>query len=89
MVKALQDRGIKIVVDETYNLPLSDATGLVSKAKGRGAELLCCFSVFDDGAMIMRTAKSMRYNPKMIWNLVASKVPAHQPCSHHFPDTER
>jgi ABC-type branched-subunit amino acid transport system substrate-binding protein len=26
--------------------------------------------------MIMRTAKAMRYNPKIIWNTMASKVPA-------------
>ena len=76
MIKAVEERGIKVVVDETYNLPLSDATPLVSKAKERGAELLCCFSVFDDGAMIMRAAKALRYNPKIIWQLVASKVPA-------------
>ena len=75
-VKAAEERGIKVVVDETYNLPLSDATPLVSKAKGRGAELLCCLSVFDDGTMIMRTAKSMRYNPKIIWQLAGSKSPA-------------
>jgi hypothetical protein len=31
-------------VDEIYNLPLSDATPLISKAKGRNAELLLCFS---------------------------------------------
>ena len=76
MIKAAEERGIKVVVDETYNLPLSDATPLVSKAKGKGAEVLCCFSVFDDGAMIMRAAKALRYNPKIIWQLVASKVPA-------------
>ncbi len=75
-VKAAEERGIKVVVDETYNLPLSDATPLVSQAKGKNAELLCCVSVFDDGAMIMRTAKSMRYNPKIIWQLAASKSPA-------------
>jgi branched-chain amino acid transport system substrate-binding protein len=75
-IKAAEGRGIKVVVDETYNLPLSDATPLVSKAKGKGAELFCCISVFDDGTMIMRTAKSMRYNPKIIWQLAGSKSPA-------------
>lgn len=76
LVKSAEERGIKVVVDETYNLPLSDATPLVSKAKARGAEALCSISVFDDGVLIMRAAKSIRYNPKIIWELVASKVPA-------------
>ena len=76
LVKRAEERGIKVVVDEMYNLPLSDATGLVSKAKARGAEVLCCVSAFDDGIMITRTAKSIRYNPKMIWQLVATRVPA-------------
>jgi len=76
LVKRAEERGIKVVVDEMYNLPLSDATGLVSKAKARGAEILCCVSAFDDGIMITRTAKSIRYNPKMIWQLVATRVPA-------------
>jgi ABC-type branched-subunit amino acid transport system substrate-binding protein len=76
MIKAAEGRGIKVVVDETYNLPLTDATALVSKTKAKGAEVLCLLSVFDDGAMITRTAKAMRYTPKIIWNTMASKVPA-------------
>jgi branched-chain amino acid transport system substrate-binding protein len=76
LIKAAEERGIKIVVDETYNLPLSDATPLVAKAKGKDAEVLCCLSVFDDGVMIMRSAKAMRYHPKLIWQLMASRVPA-------------
>jgi len=75
-IKAAEGRGIKVVVDETYNLPLSDATPLVSKAKGAGAEILCGLTFFDDGVMIMRAAKSMRYNPKIIWHLAGPKSPA-------------
>ena len=76
MIKAMEERGIKVVVDETYNLPLSDATPLVSKAKGRGAEILCCLSFFDDAVMIMRAAKAMNYKPKLIMQQLASRVPA-------------
>lgn len=75
-IKAVEERGIKVVVNETYNLPLSDATPLVSKAKGRGAEILVCPSFFDDMVMIMRAAKAMRYNPKLIWTILASRIPA-------------
>jgi branched-chain amino acid transport system substrate-binding protein len=74
--KAAEQRGIKIVMDEIYNLPLSDATPLVSKAKMRGAELLACMSFFDDGIMIMRAAKAINYNPKLIFQMIASTIPA-------------
>jgi len=76
VIRTAEEHGIKAVVDEVYNLPLSDATPLVSKAKGKGAEILCCLSFFDDGVMIMRTAKAMNYNPKLIFQLLASTIPA-------------
>jgi len=76
IIKAMEDRGVKVVVNETYNLPLSDATPLVSKAKGKGADILCCLSVFDDGVMIMRAAKAMNYNPKLILQQTAALTPA-------------
>ena len=76
IIKAMEDRGVKVVVDETYNLPLSDATPLVNRAKGRGAEILCCLSFFDDAIMIMRAAKNINYNPKLIFQQLASIVPA-------------
>jgi len=76
LVKMANDRGIKVVVDETYNLPLSDASPLISKARGRGAELLCCMSMFDDAIMIMRAAKAVNYNPKLIFQLLAAILPA-------------
>lgn len=76
MIKAMKERGIKVLLNETYNLPLTDATPLVSKAKGAGAEMMVCLSFFDDGVMLVRTAKSMRYNPKLIFQLLASNIPA-------------
>jgi branched-chain amino acid transport system substrate-binding protein len=76
LIKSCEERGIKVVVDETYNLPLSDATPLVSKAKGRGVEIFCCNSMFDDAVMLTRAAKAMNYNPKMIFQQLASTIPA-------------
>jgi len=76
MIKAFEERGVKTVVNETYNLPLSDATPLVSKAKGMGAEILACMSFFDDGVMITRAAKAMNYNPKLYMHQLASRIPA-------------
>jgi branched-chain amino acid transport system substrate-binding protein len=76
VIKAMEERGINVVVDETYNVPLSNATPLVSKAKAKSAEIFCCLSNFDDGVMLMRSAKSMNYTPKLIMQQMASKVPA-------------
>jgi branched-chain amino acid transport system substrate-binding protein len=76
LLKGMGERGIKIVVDETYNLPLNDATPLVNRAKARGAEILCCLSFFDDAVMIMRASKAINYNPKLIFQQLASIVPA-------------
>ena len=76
LVEAMEARGITVVVNETYNLPLSDANPMVSKAKGRKAEILCCLSAFDDGVMIMRAAKAMNYNPKLIYQQTAALTPA-------------
>jgi len=74
--KWAEEHGIKVVVDESYNLPLSDAMPLVNKAKAKGAEVLACFSAFDDGVMITRGCKTVRYNPKIIFHQIASRFPA-------------
>jgi branched-chain amino acid transport system substrate-binding protein len=76
LIKAVEERGIKVIVDETYNFPLADATPLVSKARMKGAEILASISAFDDGVMITRACKAMRYNPKILWQLLASRIPA-------------
>ena len=76
LIKAMEERGVKVVADETYNLPLSDATPLVNRAKGRGAEILTCLSFFDDAIMIMRACKTVNYHPKLIFQQLASIVPA-------------
>jgi branched-chain amino acid transport system substrate-binding protein len=76
LIKAMEERAIKVVVDETYNLPLSDATPLVSKAKMKGADILACLSAFDDAVMLTRSARSMHYRPKLLMQLFASRMPA-------------
>jgi branched-chain amino acid transport system substrate-binding protein len=76
IVKSLEAHGIKVVVNETYNLPLTDSTPLLAKARERQAELLCCLSFFDDGVMLTRSAKAMNYNPKLLFQLFAPTIPA-------------
>jgi branched-chain amino acid transport system substrate-binding protein len=75
-IKWFEQNGISVVADETYNLPLSDATPLIGKAKSKGAEVLVCLSMFDDGVMLTRAAKAMNYTPKLIYQLLASTIPA-------------
>jgi branched-chain amino acid transport system substrate-binding protein len=76
VVKWIKENGIKLVMDETYNLPLTDATPLISRAKGEKADLFVCLGFFDDAVMLMRSAKAMNYEPKMIFQLLASTIPA-------------
>ncbi|MFA6221396.1 MAG: amino acid ABC transporter substrate-binding protein [Desulfomonilaceae bacterium] len=68
--------GIKIVVDEKYNLPLPDATPLIVKAKQMDCDLLFSNGVFPDGVMTVRAAKAMEYNPKAIVQGIGSVLPA-------------
>ncbi|MBP1711969.1 MAG: hypothetical protein H6Q43_99 [Deltaproteobacteria bacterium] len=76
LLTVAEKRGIKVAVDEVYNLPLSDATPLVSKARSQRAELFCPLSFFDDGVMITRAAKGMNYNPKLMFHALAPAIPA-------------
>ena len=76
IIAAAERCGIKVAVDEFYNLPLTDAKPLALKAKATGAELVCKMSFFDDDVMITREIKAMNYNPKMIWSLLAPTLPA-------------
>ena len=76
MIKSAGEHGIKVAVDETYNIPLSDSTPLVSRARANGAEVLACMSMFDGGVMIVRNSKAMNYNSKLIFQLLASTIPA-------------
>jgi len=75
-VKWAESRGVAVAVEESYNLPLSDATPLVSKAKMKNADIVACFSAFDDGVLITRACKALRYNPKIIFHQIASRFPA-------------
>ena len=76
LLKWLEQNGIPVAVDEIYNLPLSNAAPLISKAKAKGAEAMLCMSLFDDGVMLTQAAKATNYNPKLIWQQLASTIPA-------------
>ncbi|MFH1349629.1 MAG: amino acid ABC transporter substrate-binding protein [Pseudomonadota bacterium] len=71
-----QDLGIKLAINEKYNLPLPDATPLIVKAKQMDCDLLFSNGFFADGVMTIRTAKALNYNPKAIVQGVGSVIPA-------------
>ena len=72
----LKKIGIEVVIDETYNLPLPDATPLIVKAKQMNCDLLFSNGFFDDGVMTVRAAKALGYNPKAFVQAIGSVVPA-------------
>lgn len=67
--------GIKLVVDEMYDLPLATAEPLVAKAKAANAEVMVANSLFPDGVAITKAMKSLGYNPKMYLEGVGSLIP--------------
>jgi branched-chain amino acid transport system substrate-binding protein len=71
-----KDLGIKLVINEKYNLPLPDATPLIMKAKQMKCDLLFSNGFFADGVMTMRAAKALNYNPKAVVQGVGSVIPA-------------
>ena len=71
-----RDLGVKLVIDEKYNLPLPDATPLIVKAKQMNCDILFANGFFADGVMTIRTAKALDYNPMAIVQGVGSIIPA-------------
>ena len=74
--KGAEKLGMKIVVEEYYDSPLTSADALISKAKEAGAELLFCTEFFPDAALTVRSAKALGYNPKFFMQTIAATSPA-------------
>lgn len=71
----LKRLGIELVMDEMYDLPLPDATPLVSKAKSTGADMFLANGSFADGVQTIRAMKALDYNPKIIVQAIGTLVP--------------
>lgn len=67
--------GLRVVLDETYSLPLIDATPLVLKAKASAADVFVINGFFDDSVVAMRAAKVQKYNPKMLLVSIGAMTP--------------
>jgi branched-chain amino acid transport system substrate-binding protein len=73
--KGCKDLGIEIVIDEKYNLPLTTADSMITKAKQMKADLLFANGMFPDGVMTLRACKAMGYSPLAVAQGIGSVIP--------------
>ena len=74
--KGAEKLGIKIVLEEFYDSPMTSADALISKCKERNAELLYCTEFFPDAVLTVRANKALGYNPKFFQQSIAATSPA-------------
>ena len=70
-----KELGIKILIDEQFNLPLSTADTMITKAKQMKADMFFITAGFPEGVMAVRTAKAFNYNPSVIVPGIAALIP--------------
>ncbi len=73
--KGCKDLGIEIVIDEKYNLPLTTADTMITKAKQMRTDLLFANGMFPDGVMTLRACKALNYAPLAIAQGIGSVIP--------------
>jgi branched-chain amino acid transport system substrate-binding protein len=74
--KGAEKLGIKIVLEEFYDSPMTSADALISKCKERNADLLYCTEFFPDAVLTVRASKALGYNPKFFQQSIAATSPA-------------
>ena len=73
--KGCKELGVEIIIDEKYNLPLTTADPMITKAKQMKADLLFANGMFPDGVMTLRTCKALNYAPLAIAQGIGSVIP--------------
>lgn len=68
--------GIKIVIEEFYDPPLTSADAIISKCKERDVDLLYCTEFFPDAILTVRASKALGYNPKFFQQSIVATAPA-------------
>jgi branched-chain amino acid transport system substrate-binding protein len=58
--RAAKDASIEVVMDEAYPLGMNDATPLISKLRGSGAQAVFLLSYLNDSLFIIRTMRQQR-----------------------------
>jgi branched-chain amino acid transport system substrate-binding protein len=67
---------MKIVLEETYDPPLTTADAIIAKCKERNAELLYGTEFFPDAILTVRASKALGYNPKFFQQSLVGTSPA-------------
>jgi branched-chain amino acid transport system substrate-binding protein len=60
-----QERGMEVVMDEQYDPAMSDASGLIQRAKSANVDLFFALSLPNDAALLARTAQELDFNPQI------------------------
>lgn len=72
---AANKQGVKIVLDESYPLNLTDAAPLVNKLRASGAELVFPVSYFNDALLIIRTMKQQKLDLPIVGGAAGYIIP--------------
>jgi branched-chain amino acid transport system substrate-binding protein len=72
---AANKQGIKIVLDESYPLNLTDAAPLVNKLRASGAELVFPVSYFNDALLIIRTMRQQKLDLPIVGGAAGYIIP--------------
>ena len=64
----IPDAGLKVVVDETVPLGITDLTPVISKAKAKGADVFCMNTHHETGMLAVNQIYELNYNPKMVYH---------------------
>ncbi|MGY4505805.1 branched-chain amino acid transport system substrate-binding protein [Bradyrhizobium sp. GM24.11] len=72
---AANSLGIKIVLDESYPLNLTDASPLVNKLRASGADLVFPVSYFNDAILIIRTMRQQNLDIPIVGGAAGYIIP--------------
>lgn len=67
--------GVEVVIDEAYPLGITDATPLVNKVRGSGAQMVFPVSYLNDSLLIIRTMRQQNLNVPTIGGAAGYIIP--------------
>ncbi|MBO8140877.1 MAG: amino acid ABC transporter substrate-binding protein [Firmicutes bacterium] len=70
-----EELGLKVVYFARYPQDTTDVSSLLSAIRDAGADMLLSTGFLQDGMLIVRQAKELRYNPKIMGFTVAASIP--------------
>jgi len=70
-----EQRGFEVVYFARYPADTTDVSSLLAAIRDAGAEVLLCTGFLQDGMLVVRQAKELRYNPAIMGFTVAASIP--------------